>query len=268
MTGDTADRIIALLANSPGIQTVDITGGAPELNAHFRRLVLAARRLGLHVIDRCNLTILAEPGQEDTAAFLADNDVNVVASMPCYSSKNVEQQRGKGVFAKSIEGLRRLNALGYAGPDGPDLDLVYNPNGAFLPPSQTALTADYRTRLWQDFGVRFTDLFTITNMPIARFRTHLVRTGRLEEYQQLLEEAFNPATVEGLMCRTHISISWDGRLYDCDFNQMLDLPTTIPQNTVWDIDHFGTLNEALITVASHCFGCTAGAGSSCGGSLA
>lgn len=267
MTGATVDRIIALLRRSPDVQTVDITGGAPELNPHFRRLVVAARERGLHVIDRCNLTILLEPGQEDTADFLAENGVEVIASLPCYSAKNVEQQRGKGVFAKSIEGLRALNALGYASAEGPALNLVYNPNGAFLPPSQAGLAADYHTRLWEDFGVRFSDLFTITNMPIARFEAQLARSGGLEAYQQLLEEAFNPSTVDGLMCRTQLSISWDGRLFDCDFNQMLEISCPTQQKTVWDIEAFSALDRQPIALAAHCFGCTAGAGSSCGGAI-
>lgn len=267
MTGATVDRILHLLERSPGVQTVDITGGAPELNPHFRRLVQAARARGLHVIDRCNLTVLTVPGQHDTAEFLAEHQVEVVASLPCYSAKNVEEQRGKGVFAKSIEGLRTLNALGYASPEGPALNLVYNPNGAFLPPPQVSLAADYRTRLWDDFGVRFTELYTITNMPIARFRAQLERGGKLEGYQRVLEDAFNPETVDGLMCRSQLSISWDGRLFDCDFNQMLEIPCPTTAKTLWDIDTLGALDRSAIAVDSHCFGCTAGAGSSCGGAL-
>jgi radical SAM/Cys-rich protein len=265
MTGSTADRLLEVLAHSPDVQTIDITGGAPELNPEFRRLVRDARARGLHVIDRCNLTVLTVPGQEDTAAFLAENQVEVIASLPCYSPKNVDQQRGKGVFAKSIEGMRRLNAEGY-GAGGRPLHLVYNPLGPVLPPPQSDLAKDYHRRLLEDFGVTFSGLFTLTNMPIARFRYQLEKSGQLDAYQCVLEEAFNPQTLPGLMCRSQISVSWDGRLYDCDFNQMLEIPCT-KSATLWDLQDFKELDQAPITVAQHCFGCTAGAGSSCGGAL-
>jgi radical SAM/Cys-rich protein len=265
MTGLTADRILAVLSQSPEVRTVDITGGAPELNPEFRRLVRAAHRLGLHIIDRCNLTVLTVPGQEDTAAFLAENQVEVVASLPCYSSDNVDRQRGKGVFAKSIEGMRRLNAEGY-GEGGLPLHLVYNPLGPVLPPPQEDLEKDYRHRLRADFGITFTNLLTLTNMPIARFRAQLEKSGQLAMYQALLEDAFNPQTLPGLMCRSQVSVSWDGRLYDCDFNQMLEIPCA-RKATLWDIQDFGELDQTPIALDQHCFGCTAGAGSSCGGAL-
>jgi len=267
MTAATIDRLLAVLSRSPQVHTVDITGGAPEMNAEFRRLVLASLSLGLHVIDRCNLTVLSLPGQEDTPTFLAENRVEVIASLPCYSAKNVEAQRGRGVFSKSIEGLRRLNDAGYAQPGGPILNLVYNPLGPCLPPRQDQLATEYRIRLREDFGIQFNDLFTLTNMPLARFRVQLEKRGQLAAYLELLESAYNEETVPGLMCRAQVSVSWDGKLYDCDFNQMLDLQYVSSQATLWEIEHFGALDQNPIALATHCFGCTAGAGSSCGGSL-
>ncbi len=269
MTEATADRIIDLMNRSPPIDLVDLTGGAPELNPSFRRIVSAARARDARVIDRCNLTVLFEPGQEDLVDFLAANQVEVVASMPCYSRENVDRQRGGGVFGKSIEALRALNDAGYGRGGELKLDLVYNPGGPFLPPEQGALQADYSGRLSDDFGVVFDELITITNMPIARFRHDLERTRRLAQYQQLLLDAFNPATLAGLMCRSLVSIGWDGRLYDCDFNQMLaiDLMPEADARTVWDLQSFADLDHRLIATADHCFGCTAGAGSSCGGSI-
>lgn len=250
-------------------QVLDITGGAPELHPHFRRLVTAARDLGLEVIDRCNLTILEEPGQEDLAGFLAAHAVRVVASLPCYGADNVDRQRGRGVFEKSLRGLRRLNAAGFGGPDGTHvLDLVYNPVGAFLPPPQAALEATYRTRLREDHGVEFSHLLTLANMPIARFRHALAREGRLEAYLQLLRDNFSAANLAHLMCRSLVSVSWEGHVHDCDFNQMLKLPFAArPRAT-----HLAELLDAPldglpITVRDHCFGCTAGQGSSCGGAL-
>ncbi len=270
MDARTVDRLIELLEGAPEIELVDLTGGAPELNPHFRRLVVAARRLGKRVIDRCNLTVLFEPGQEDLVAFLADQGVEITASLPCYSQKNVDKQRGGGVFTKSIEALRALNDAGYGSPGGPALDLVYNPGGPFLPPAQAGLEADYKRRLLDDFGIRFSNLITITNMPISRFLRDLERSGRREEYEQVLLQAFNPGTVDGLMCRHLISIDWEGRLYDCDFNQMLELPLRddVGAKTVWDVASLRALGARPIAVAAHCFGCTAGAGSSCGGALA
>ena len=270
MDAHTADRLIELMASAPDVELLDLTGGAPEMNPQFRRLVRAARGLGMRVIDRCNLTVLFEPGQEDTIAFLAEQRVEVTASLPCYSQQNVDKQRGGGVFAKSIEALQRLNAAGF-GVEGTGLvlDLVYNPGGPFLPPAQSSLETDYKARLHADFGVCFSKLITITNMPISRFLHDLERSGRREEYEATLLGAFNPATVDGLMCRHLISIDWEGRLYDCDFNQMLDLPlrADVGARTLWDVDSLDELGERRIAVGTHCFGCTAGAGSSCGGSL-
>jgi radical SAM/Cys-rich protein len=264
MEASTADRVIELVAAAPQLQTLDITGGAPELNPNFRRLVAAGRALGKEVIDRCNLTILLEPGQDDTAAFLAANAVRIVASLPCYSEKNVDAQRGRGVFDKSIAALRLLNGLGY-GHDLP-LDLVYNPVGAFLPPAQATLEHDYKQHLHDEFGIAFSRLLTIANMPIRRFLHMLERDGQTETYQQLLIDSFNPAAVDGLMCRSMLSVGWDGRLYDCDFNQMLDMKLPGRARTLWDIESLDAIDRRIAT-GPHCFGCTAGAGSSCGGAL-
>lgn len=263
------DRLIELLPTAPALHTLDLTGGAPELHPQFRRLVSAGRAHGLKVIDRCNLTVLFEPGQEDTAEFLAAHAVAVVASLPCYSSANVDKQRGKGVFGQSIDALQRLNALGY-GQDGSglELDLVYNPAGASLPPPQAALEADYRRRLMDDFGIRFNRLFTLANMPIKRFAHSLARDGRHAQYMQLLIEHFNPRAAERVMCRSLVSVGWDGTLYDCDFNQMLALPAGGRRRTLWDIDRLDAIDQAAIVFRDHCYGCTAGAGSSCGGALA
>ncbi|GAB4518263.1 MAG: arsenosugar biosynthesis radical SAM protein ArsS [Haliangiales bacterium] len=277
MSAAVAARVIALIEASPAVETVDITGGAPELNQNFRALVEAARGAGRAVIDRCNLTILDEPGQEDLAEFLAAWKVQVVASLPCYSQKNVEQQRGKGVFAKSIAGLQRLNQLGYGQPDsGLVLDLVYNPGGPFLPPAQASLEGDYKRRLSEDFGVVFNQLYTLTNMPIRRFAHSLARDGAWDGYMQLLVDSFNPGTVDGLMCRSQVSVGYDGTLYDCDFNQMLELALAReltgragqPIATVWDLDSLDQLAGRRVVTDGHCFGCTAGSGSSCGGALA
>lgn len=269
MSSETIDQLLALLAGAPGVHTVDITGGAPELHPEFRRLVREARALGRTVIDRCNLTVLSEPGQDDTAAFLADQGVSVVASMPCYTPDNVDKQRGRGVFGRSIDGLLALNALGYGQPgSGLTLDLVYNPGGAFLPPSQAGLQADYTRRLQGDFGVVFNQLFTITNMPIKRWADQLRRQGRLAEYMQLLVDAFNPAAAAGLMCRNTLSVGHDGQLYDCDFNQMLELGLDWGTHHVSDLTDLAAIDTHAIAFDDHCFGCTAGAGSSCGGALA
>ena len=271
MIGATAERVLALLAASPDVEAVDLTGGAPELNASFRRLVREARRLGRRVIDRCNLTVFFEPGQEDLPEFLAHERVGVVASLPCYTQDNVERQRGQGVFDKSIRALQRLNALGYGRPgSGLSLDLVYNPVGASLPPAQAELEARYRDELGRAFGIGFDRLLTLTNMPIKRFAEMLARDGAAAAYTSLLVNHFNPTTVDGLMCRSLVSVGWDARLYDCDFNQMLELPLGGPNapRTVWDLDSLDALEGRGITTARHCFGCTAGAGSSCGGALA
>ena len=264
-----AARVVELVAATPSIEVVDLTGGAPELCPHFRWLVGEARRLGRRVIDRCNLTILLEPGMEDLADFLADNEVEVVASLPCYGADNVDSQRGPGVFAKSIEALRRLNQLGFG--TGRRLDLVYNPVGAFLPPPQRVLEARYRDELRARFGIEFHHLLALTNMPINRFAATLAREGRHAAYMSLLVNHFNPATVEALMCRSLVSVGFDGRLYDCDFNQMLELPLGAGQRgaprTVWDVGTLDGLSGRAIATGQHCFGCTAGAGSSCGGAL-
>ncbi len=265
MEGATIEAVLQLLGKSPELELLDITGGAPELNPGFRRLVAGARALGRRVIDRCNLTVLWEPRQEGTAEFLAEHDVEVVASLPCYTADNVDKQRGRGVFDKSVEALRLLNRLGYG--TSRSLTLVYNPGGAFLPPAQEGLERDYKQRLRTDFGVEFSNLLAIANMPIARFGSDLARQGRHDEYMELLAGAFNPGTVDGLMCRHLLSVGWDGALYDCDFNQMLDLPVPGPQATIFDIDDIDDWQGRPVVVGTHCFGCTAGAGSSCGGAL-
>lgn len=271
--------LVPVVLQARNLNTLDLTGGAPELHPGFRTLVTEARQLGATVIDRCNLTILSEPGQEDLAGFLASHEVTVVASLPCYSAANVDQQRGDGVFARSIEGLRQLNALGYGiEGSGLDLDLVYNPQGPTLPPPQAALEADYRRELDTHFGLRFNRLYTITNMPIQRFAAVLRQQGRLENYMDLLRSSHNPANLEQVMCRSTISVDWEGHLYDCDFNQMLGLPMTglpISALAAGEGSPRRHLRELLehdpadgpIAVADHCFGCTAGAGSSCGGAL-
>jgi radical SAM/Cys-rich protein len=267
MPANVAKRILTLLAATPEIQTVDITGGAPELNENFRRLASESRRMQKQVIDRCNLTVLFEPGLETLAEFLAANNVEITASLPCYTESNVDQQRGKGAFEKSIRALRLLNAIGYGrAGSGLALNLVYNPLGASLPPPQEKLEADYKSHLRENFGIEFNRLFTITNMPIKRFADMLLSEGRHESYMGLLANHFNPATVDHVMCRDLVSIGWDGKIYDCDFNQMLDLETPGGKN-IWEIDSFSELANSRIATDSHCFGCTAGAGSSCGGSL-
>ncbi len=264
----TAERVVEVMAANPSIEVLDITGGAPELNASFRFLVTEGRRLSRRVLDRCNLTVLLTPGQEETAEFLAAHEVGVIASLPCYTRENVERQRGAHVFDRSIEALRRLNALGYGRPGSSlRLDLVYNPVGPKLPGEQAGLEADYRRELGAGFGVEFNHLLTLTNMPIERFAADLARSGKHEEYMSLLVNHMNPATVDSLMCRTMVSVGYDGALYDCDFNQMLDIPLGGRPRTLWDIDDLSTVAGAPIATDSHCFGCTAGAGSSCGGAL-
>ena len=267
MSDEVAERCMWLLERTPSIDTVDITGGAPELHPRFRWLVTRSLALGRGVIDRCNLTILTEPGQWDLAPFLADHGVRVVASLPCYSSGNVDAQRGAGVFTRSIEGLKRLNAAGYAMP-GSDLalDLIYNPGGPFLPPPQRVLEERYRQALLTDHGIHFSSLLTLTNLPISRFNGWLARRDATDSYQQLLEDSFNPATVPALMCRSTVSVGYTGALYDCDFNQMLEVGMSASHIDVFDVQ---TLERLPIRIAtgSHCFGCTAGAGSSCGGAL-
>lgn len=265
MTGEIVDTILAVLEKR-SIRTLDITGGAPELNLHFRRMVTAARALGVHVIDRCNLTILEVDGQEDLANFLADQQVEIVASMPCYLIENVDAQRGKGVFDGSIRGLKKLNALGY-GVDGTGLalSLVYNPQGPSLPPNQVALEEDYRRILGEQYGVTFTRLYTLANMPIQRFGAILLSKGTFNKYLGTLRAAHRDENLDDVMCRSLVSVDWRGYLYDCDFNQMLDLPMgeRLHVSSLLQDDFAG----APIKVAGHCFGCTAGQGSSCGGAL-
>jgi len=269
MSGDIADLVIAFLKRQ-NVSTLDITGGAPELNPHFRRMVIAARTMGVRVMDRCNLTILEVEGQEDLAAFLAREQVEIVASMPCYQEDNVDRQRGKGVFDASIRGLQRLNALGY-GCDGSGLtlNLVYNPQGASLPPPQGALEQDYKRVLGDNHGVSFNKLYTLANMPIQRFGSTLISKGEFDSYLAMLRHAHLDANLDGVMCRNLISVDWRGFVYDCDFNQMLDLPMALNGKERLHLSKL--LDESLednpVRVAGHCFGCTAGQGSSCGGAL-
>ena len=266
MERETVDQVIAVLERGH-IEVLDLTGGAPEMNPYFRDLVRQARALGVTVIDRCNLTILLEPGYEDLPEFLAGQGVQVVASLPCYLEENVNQQRGKGVYADSIEAIRRLNRVGY-GEESLPLDLVYNPVGAHLPPPQAALEADYKRELGARFGIRFNRLLTITNMPISRFGAVLLAHDGFNDYMRLLRDNHNGENLDGVMCRHTLSVDYRGYLYDCDFNQMLGLP----QGHDGRHSHLSELLEAdkdgePIRVADHCFGCTAGAGSSCGGAL-
>lgn len=269
MDRDTLESVFDCLRGG-AIETLDVTGGAPELHPDFRDLVTQARGLGCHVIDRCNLTILSEPGQEDLAPFLADQGVEVVASLPCYLADNVDAQRGKGVFAASIAGLRRLNTLGYGRPGSSlILCLVYNPQGAELPPAQCELEAAYRDQLAERYGIVFNRLYTLANMPIQRFGSMLLSKGKLGAYLALLKSAHRAENLATLMCRELVSIDWRGRVYDCDFNQMLGLPVTAAAEGgvhLRDLALDG-LEGLPVRVADHCFGCTAGQGSSCSGAL-
>lgn len=269
MSQETINEVIAYL-QSAAIGTLDVTGGAPELNPLFRSLVIAARKLGVRVIDRCNLTILFEPGQENLAQFLADQQVEITASLPCYLEDNVDRQRGKGVFGASIRALQLLNSLGYGQADsGLKLNLVYNPQGPVLPPEQQQLHRDYKQHLLDEFGIVFNELYVITNMPIQRFGSTLISKGQFEPYMALLKNAYQPANLESVMCRSLLSVDWQGYVYDCDFNQMLDLPLA------WKNKPRPHLRELIgadlarnpIIVKDHCYGCTAGQGSSCGGAL-
>ena len=267
-----AMHLIQLLKANPAIETVDLTGEAPELNPSFRFMVREARKLGRSVIDRCNLTVLLRPEAEDLPAFLAEKGVHIVGSLPCYLAENVERQRGPGVFERSIAVLRRLNELGYGRPGSSlRLDLTHNPLGPFLPSSQSTLEEDYRTQLGRRYGVTFHHLRTITNMPIARFADSLMRTGQHEAYMTLLAGHFNPGTVPGLMCRSLVSVGWDGRLYDCDFNQMLGIEIGTAAETgvrtLRDVGRFEVLEGGPVATGDHCFGCTAGAGSGCFGAI-
>lgn len=268
MNEETARQVIAFMSNAK-IETLDITGGAPEMNPNFRMLVEEAVGLGVQVIDRCNLTILLAPGFTDLPEFLTQSRVNIIASLPCYLEQNCDAQRGDGVFVRSIEAIRRLNSLGYGEPDsGLELNLVYNPTGLGLPPNQSSLEADYRRELMARYGIRFNRLYTITNMPISRFLDDLLRRKQYEVYMDKLVQHFNPQTLDGLMCRSLVSVDWQGYLYDCDFNQMLDLPIKIGAGRLHITEVTADqLTEHRIWVSNHCFGCTAGCGSSCGGSL-
>ena len=271
MVSENIDHLLKVL-QQPSIHTLDLTGGAPEMNPLFKELVLEARKLDVTIIDRCNLTVLLEPGFEDMAQFLADNEVQIVASLPCYIEENVDGQRGKGVYQKSIDALKILNGLGYS-QQGSNLTitLAYNPTGPYLPPSQESLLIDYHRFLQDQFDITFDSLFTITNMPIARFGSTLVSKGGFEDYMILLKDSFNASNLSGLMCKNQLSVDWQGYVYDCDFNQMLNMNIESPRNH--DRLHISDVleNDLLsipVRVADHCYGCTAGQGSSCGGALA
>lgn len=269
MSRETIADVLAFIGVA-GVRKLDLTGGAPELNPHFRDLVLRARELGVHVVDRCNLTILEEPGQEGLAEFLAHQRVEVIASLPCYLEDNVDRQRGAGVFARSLRGIARLNALGYgAQGSGLELNLVYNPQGAILPPAQAALEAEYKRVLADAYGLRFNRLYTLANMPIQRFGSTLVSKGRFDDYMALLKGAHRDENLDGVMCRSLISVDWQGAVYDCDFNQMLGLPLVVDGRARTQLsDLIGRdLAGNPIMVRDHCYGCTAGQGSSCGGAL-
>ena len=263
-------HIVLRYLEASGVGTLDITGGAPELNPHFRELVVRASEFGAHVIDRCNLTVVEEAGQDDLADFLAGQGVEIVASLPCYTEELVDRQRGKGVYESSIRVLQRLNGLGYgAEGSGLALNLVYNPQGPSLPPEQAKLEADYKRVLGERFGIRFNRLYTLANMPIARFGSTLISKGQFNAYLKLLQESFHEENLAAVMCRSLISVDWQGYVYDCDFNQMLGLPLRIAgRSRVKLADLIGRdLADNPIAVKDHCFGCTAGQGSSCGGAL-
>jgi len=269
MSRETIADVLAFIGVA-GVRKLDLTGGAPELNPHFRELVLRARELGVHVMDRCNLTILEEPGQEGLAEFLAHQRVEVIASLPCYLEDNVDRQRGTGVFARSLRGIARLNALGYgAQGSGLELNLIYNPQGPSLPPAQAALEAEYKRVLADAYGLRFNRLYTLANMPIQRFGSTLVSKGRFDAYMALLKGAHRDENLNGVMCRSLMSVDWQGTVYDCDFNQMLGLPLVVDGRARTQLsDLIGRdLAGNPIVVRDHCYGCTAGQGSSCGGAL-
>ena len=274
MSKETVDRCLEILRDNPQIENLDLTGGAPELNPHFDYFVLEAKKLGKHVLVRHNLTVTidGDPTTNESKMYLpkfyADNNVEVISSLPYYQKYFTDKQRGRGVFEKSIQSLKMLNDVGY-GDNKSDLilDLVYNPVGAFLPASQEALEKDYKKELWEKFEIKFNNLYTITNMPIHRFRDQLERLGAYEEYMEKLINGFNPAAATGVMCRSLLSVSFDGKIYDCDFNQMLDMQTFVDKPmTVFDFNYEKLVNRKII-FDSHCFGCTAGAGSSCGGCI-
>jgi len=268
MSPELIDKVIDFIKRKK-VAILDITGGSPEMHPQFRELVAAARNLNVHVIDRCNLTILEEPGYESMAEFLVDHKVEIVASLPCYTEDNVDQQRGKGVFKSSIAALQRLNKLGYGRPDSDLLlNLVYNPVGPFLPPAQEPLEKSYKQSLYQEYGIEFNELYTLCNMPIKRFSSTLISKGQFENYMTLLKQSHRDENLDNVMCRSLVSVDWQGYLYDCDFNQMLNLNISDSGKNLHLSD---LLNDDLagrsITVADHCYGCTAGQGSSCGGAL-
>ncbi len=269
MTLETVESVLRFLEKSH-ITTVDITGGAPELNPHFDTLVERCVQLGRHVMDRCNLTVIFEPGKGYLPDFFQKNEVELICSLPCYTEENVDQQRGKGTFDQSIRALQLLNRLGYGVTDtGLQLQLVYNPVGAHLPPPQDLLERDYRKILKKEFGIVFNHLFCLTNMPITRFEKFLKLRNEYNQYMDLIESSFNPATLDKVMCRDLLSVGWEGSIFDCDFNQMLELPVLNRQGKplkIWDLCANGPENQSII-VGDHCYACTAGAGSSCGGSL-
>jgi radical SAM/Cys-rich protein len=269
MARDTVDQVLEFL-QAKGVATLDLTGGAPEMNPHFRHLVEQARRLGVHVIDRCNLTILGEPEQQGLAEFLAKHKVEIIASLPCYLEENVDRQRGKGVFTDSLRGMKQLNDLGYGKPDsGLSLNLVFNPQDASLPPAQCVLESDYREKLDTEYGLSFNNLFTITNMPISRFGSMLLSNGEFEAYMKLLKDSYSLDNLNTVMCKSLLSVDWQGVVYDCDFNQMLNIPLShddaprLHLSNLIDVDVEGL----PIKIGEHCYGCTAGQGSSCGGAL-
>lgn len=273
MDAATIDLVVQVLEQCQ-IKVLDVTGGAPEMNEHFKSLVQRARALGVRVIDRCNLTILFEPGHEELAQFLADNQVEITASLPCYSAERVDAQRGDGVFDKSISALQTLNSLGYGHDDGKlPLSLVYNPQGPSLPPNQENLQADYKRELAAHFGIEFNQLFAIANMPIQRFGSMLISKGQFADYMKLLKDNYRPANLDGVMCRSTVSVDYQGYIYDCDFNQMLNMPAALARGEAGSAPHLRDLlnndiNGKPIAIGDHCYGCTAGQGSSCGGALA
>lgn len=269
ITSETVDRVLAWFSQTE-IPTLDLTGGSPEMVPDFRRLVRTVRQFPQRrrILDRLNATLLSEPGYGWLAEFLAENEIEIIASMPCYSAENVNEQRGDGVFDRSIAAFQQLNQLGYGHRAELPLHLVYNPNGAFLPGEQSKLQADYKLALRENFGIEFNDLYTITNMPISRFAAQLKHEGQFQTYHELLRTAFNPTTIAGLMCRTTLNVSWQGEVFDCDFNQMLRMGLSGAQGPLhlWEVDP-ATLLHLPIRTGNHCFGCTAGCGSSCGGAL-
>lgn len=270
MNQDTADALFAFIDATATVKTLDLTGGAPELNPLFRSIVSAARLRDIQVIDRCNLTVLFEPGQENTAAFLAENKVKIVASLPCYIKDNVDKQRGDGTFETSLKALRLLNSLGYAKPDsGLQLDLVFNPQGPNLPPPQQALEQDYKQHLARQYAIQFNQLLTLTNMPIQRFGSTLVSQDEFDGYMKLLKSAHRDENTATVMCRSLLSVDWQGYVYDCDFNQMLDMPLQVDARPKLHISDLAgvDVHGNNIQVAAHCYGCTAGQGSGCGGAL-